>query len=203
MAEYKPGTYKASAIGKQGKEQTGQIEVEVTLSKEKIDDIKIVSYDQSVDHKKYGEIVTQAKDKIPADILARQSVDVDAVAKATMATNAIQLAVAKVLHENTVAYQPGTYTGTAKGRSDKKHDGTITVEVTVSENRIESINVVEYHQSTDNKKYGAAITEAKEKVPAGIVGANSLDVDVDVVTSATFASNALELAVARALAQAR
>ena len=118
-----------------------------------------------------------------------------------MASNALQLAVAKALHEATVAYKPGTYKGMAAGRSDKNHDGMVAVEVTVSENKIESINVLEYDQSIDHKKYGAAVTEAKDKVPAAIVAANSLSVDV--VADATFASNALELAVARALAQAR
>ncbi len=201
FAEYKPGTYKSVAYGKKDKKHTGKVEVEVTLSADKIEDIKVLEYEQSVGHKKYGPLVNEAREKIPAAMVASQTVQVDGVAKATMASTALQLAVARVLHDNTVAYKPGTYKGTAMGRSDKKHTGTITVEVTVSENKIEDIKVLEYEQSVSHKKYGAPVTEAKEKIPAAIVANQSLDLDA--VAKATMASNALELAVGRALEQAR
>ncbi len=201
LAAYKPGTYKATAIGKSDKKHSGEIEVEVTLSADKIEDIKVLKMEQSVDHKKYGPLVNRVKDEMPAAIVAKQSVQVDNIAKATMAGNALQLAVAKILHEATVAYKPGTYTGTAMGRGGKHHAGVISVEVTVSENKIENIKVTEYEQSVDHKKYGPVVTEAKTKIPMEIITKQSLEVDN--VAKATFASNALELAVARALAQAR
>lgn len=201
FAEYKPGVYKAQAYGKKTKKHSGLIEVEVTLSADKIEEIKVLGYDQSTDHKKYGPPVTEAKDKIPGAIIAGQSLEVEAVAKATLASNALQLAVAKALHEATIAYKPGTYKGLAHGRKDKKHSGLIEVEVSVSANKIENIVVLSYDQSVDHKKYGPAVTEAKEKIPAAIVANQSLQVDT--VADATLASNALELAVAKALAQAR
>ncbi|PID72477.1 MAG: hypothetical protein CSB34_02015 [Desulfobulbus propionicus] len=201
LAEYKPGTYKAAVQGKKSKKHSGLIEVEVTLAADKIEDIKVLTYEQSVDNKKYGPGVSQAKETIPAAIIANQSVNVDNVAKATFSSNALQLAVAKILHEATVAYKPGTYKGTAMGKDSKKHSGVVTVEVTVAENKIESINVLEFEQSVDHKKYGPVVTAAKEQIPAGIIAGNSLNVDA--VADATMSSNALELAVARALEQAR
>jgi uncharacterized protein with FMN-binding domain len=202
LAQYTPGTYKGSAIGRADNEHDGLVEVEVTVSESKIENIKVLTYHQSVDHKKYGAIVTEAQTKIPAQILEKQSLETDAITDATMATNAISLAVAKALTQAAAPkFTPGTYKATAMGRSDKEHDGMIEVEVTVSDSKIENINVVKYNQSVDHKKYGASVTEAKAKVPAQVLQKQNLDVDV--VTDATFATVALDLAVAKALQQAR
>jgi fumarate reductase flavoprotein subunit len=97
--KYTPGTYKASAYGRSDKKHKGLIEVEVTVSENKIDDIKVVSYDQSVDHKKYGQPVTDAKTKVPSHILEKQTLEVDVITDATFAGNAINLAVAKALQQ--------------------------------------------------------------------------------------------------------
>ncbi len=201
FAEYRPGTYKGSAIGKKNKKQSGLVEVEVTVSADKIEKITVLTYEQSVGNKKYGRSINQAKEVVPIAIIAKQSVNVDGVARATISSSALQLAVANALHKATVAYKPGTYRGTAKGRSDKTHAGSITVEVTVSENKIENIKVLEYEQSVTMKKYGKIVTEAKNKIPAEILARQTLDVDS--VAQATLASIGLKLAVARALAQAR
>ena len=198
---YKPGTYTASAYGKTDKTHSGLIEVEVILSANKIEDIKILTFDQSVDHKRYGPAVKQVEAEVPAAILTAQSIDIDGIAKATLASNAIQVAVAKILHEATVAYKPGTYQGSAMGRKSKDHSGVVSVEVVVSESKIESINVLEYEQSTDHEKYGPTVTEAKEVIPAAIIDKQSFGVDG--VVKATLSSTAIELAVARALAKAR
>lgn len=201
LAQYNPGTYKGAAFGRIDKKHDGNIEVEVTVTADKIEGIKILHYEQSVNHKKYGAQVTEAKTKVPTDLLAKQTLGVDAITKATMASNAIELAVAKALEQAvTKKYVPGTYKGEAYGRSDKKHNGHIEVEVTVSENKVEDIKVLTYEQSVDHKKYGASVTEAKTKVPAQILEKQSLEVDI--VTKATFASNAIDLAVARAIQQA-
>lgn len=202
LAQYTPGTYKGSALGRVDKKHTGVIEVEVTVSETKIEDIKVVTYDQSIKHKKYGAAVTDAKVKVPTTLLTNQKLGVDAVTKATMASNAIELAVAKALEQAVEKkYTPGTYKGEAYSRSSKKHNGHIEVEVTVSETKIEDIKVITYDQSIKHKKYGAAVVEAKEKIPSQILEKQSLEVDA--VTKATFASNAIDLAVARALEQAR
>ena len=202
IAQYTPGTYKASAIGRADKKHVGTIEVAVTVSESKIEKIDVVTYDQSVDHKKYGEPVNTAKTSVPAKILETQALGVDAVTKATMASNAIELAVAKALYQaSEKKYTPGTYKGSAYGRSDKKHKGLIEVEVKVSADKIEDVKVVTYDQSVDHKKYGEPVAAAKTAVPEQIVKTQSLEIDA--VTKATFASYAIDLAVARALEKAR
>lgn len=202
LAQFNAGTYKASALGRVDKKHSGEVEVEVTVSDSKIEDIKIVKYEQSTDHKKYGAPVTEAKNSVPAKVLETQALGVDAVTKATMASNAIELAIAKALNQAyAVNYKPGSYKGEAYGRSDKKHNGHIEVEVTVSESKIEDIKILGYEQSVDHKKYGEPVTEAKTSIPAQILETQSLRVDA--VSKATFASNAIELAVARALEKAR
>lgn len=202
FAQYTPGTYKGSAIGRADNEHDGLVEVEVTVSESKIENIKVVTYHQSVDHKKYGALVTEAQTKVPAQIIEKQSIETDAVTDATMATNAINLAVAKALALAAgPKYVPGTYKGSSLGRSDKEHDGMIEVEVTVSDSKIEKIDVLKYNQSVDHKKYGTPVTDVKAKVPAQVLEKQNLDVDV--VTDATFATVALDLAVAKALEKAR
>ena len=96
---YKPGTYKASAQGRKSKTHSGIVEVEVKVSDSKIEDIKILAYEQSIDHKKYGPSTVEAKEKVPASIIEKQSVDVDVVAKATISSRAIQIAVAGALEQ--------------------------------------------------------------------------------------------------------
>ena len=96
---YKPGTYKASAQGRKSKTHSGLVEVEVKVSDSKIEDIKILAYEQSIDHKKYGPSAIEAKEKVPAAIMEKQSIDVDVVAKATISCRAIQIAVASALEQ--------------------------------------------------------------------------------------------------------
>jgi uncharacterized protein with FMN-binding domain len=202
FAQYNAGEYTGSAYGRIDKKHNGEIEVKVTVSADKIEKIEVTKYEQSVDHKKYGDLVAEAKTKVPAGILEKQALGVDVVTDATMASNAIELAVAKALDKaSTKKYVPGTYKGSAYGRSDKKHNGLIEVEVTVSENKIDDIKVMSYEQSIDHKKYGKPVIEAKTKVPAQIKEKQSLEVDI--ITDATFAGNAINLAVAKALQQAR
>lgn len=199
--KYKPGTYKASAYGKKHKEHSGLIEVEVTVDANSIKNIKILKYEQSVDHKKYGKSATEAKDNIPAAIVKKQSVDVDVVSGATFSAVAIELAVARAIEQaSTKTYKPGTYKGSALGKKSKKHEGLVEVEVTVDANSIKDIKIVKYDQSVDHKKYGKGTTEAKTKIPNDIKAKQS--VNVDGITKATMSVNAIQLAVAKALEKA-
>ena len=84
--------------------------------------------------------------------------------------------------------KPGTYTAVAKGMFDG-----LTVDVTVTEDKIEKIEVKE-HQET------APGWPALEKVPAAIVEAQSLAVDG--VAGATMSSNGVKAAVEAALVEA-
>jgi uncharacterized protein with FMN-binding domain len=204
---YKDGTYEASAMGRKSKEHSGIVDVKVTIKADKIEAIEIVTYDQSLDHKKYGPMAVEAKEKVPASIIEKQSIDVDGVAKATMSSDGIKLAVAKALMQATNKYNDGTYKGKAMGRKskggkDKKaHSGWVEVEVTIAGGKIEKIDIPVYDQSLDHKKYGPIAKEAQEKIPAEIISKQSIDVDA--VSKATVSSNAIMLAVANALEQAR
>jgi uncharacterized protein with FMN-binding domain len=196
-AMYKAGTYKAEA---QGKSKKVPVTVEVTVSASAIKSIKVLSHKESVENKKYGPVVTDALTKVPASIVKANSVDVDAIAKATITSNAVALAVAKALNKAIASpkYKAGTYKAEAMGKSKKV---PVTVEVTVSASAIKSIKVLSHKESVENKKYGPVVTDALTKVPASIVKANS--VDVDAIAKATITSNAVALAVAKALEKAR
>lgn len=79
---FKAGTYKASVDGK-----NGPIEVEVTFSEHKIESVNVVSNET--------EGVSDASLKqIPADIVEHQSLQIDAIAGATVTSDAILTAVA-------------------------------------------------------------------------------------------------------------
>ena len=93
-AMYKAGTYTASAKGKSKKVP---VTVEVTVSASKIKSVKVLSHKESVTSKKYGAVVTDSLTKVPASIVKANSIDVDAIAKATITSNAVALAVAKAL----------------------------------------------------------------------------------------------------------
>ncbi|MBL1213372.1 MAG: FMN-binding protein [Ignavibacteriae bacterium] len=202
FAQYKPGTYKGSAVGRSDKKHSGEIEVEVKVNEKGIEEIKVLKYDQSVDHKKYGKAVVKAEEEVPANMTKKNSVDVDVISGATMSSIGLNLAVAKALEKASLnKYKAGTYKGASVGRSDKKHSGEIEVEVTVSENAITDIKVSKYDQSTDHKKYGKPVNEAKEKTPAAIVKGQSIDVDV--ISKATMSTSGIQLAVAKALEKAR
>jgi uncharacterized protein with FMN-binding domain len=199
---YSSGTYTGEAMGRKSKSHSGAVAVEVTVSDTAIENIKLTQYEQSVDHEKYGPPATAASEEVPAAIIGKQSLDVDAVSKATVSSNGIRLAVARALFQAAVPeYKAGTYKAQELGRKSKKHSGLVEVEVTVSETKIEDIKIVTYEQSVDHKKYGPPALEAKESVPAAIVAGQTLDVDS--VSGATVSSNAIMLATAKAIEQAR
>ena len=84
---------------------------------------------------------------------------------------------------------PGTYEGSAEGRF-----GTITVEVTVTEDKIENVTVKEHHDS-------AGVSDLPlSRIPEDIVAYQSLGVDT--VSGATLTSYGVINATANALEQA-
>lgn len=86
-------------------------------------------------------------------------------------------------------YTPGTYTGVGAGKN-----GDITVEVTFSAEKIESIRIVSHTETPSLSD--AAI----EQIPAKIVESQSLGVDA--VSGATYTSDGIVAAVADAVKQA-
>lgn len=89
----------------------------------------------------------------------------------------------------TSGYKAGTYTGVAKG-----YIGDITVDVTLSTDKIEDVKVVSHTETEDIG--GIAVN----KLPSQIVETQSIQVDT--VTGATFSSNAIIEAVTLALKSA-
>ena len=96
---------------------------------------------------------------------------------------------APVQAENADRFTPGTYTGVGAGKN-----GDITVEVTFSAEKIESIRIVSHTETPSLSD--AAI----EQIPAKIVESQSLGVDA--VSGATYTSNGIVEAVADAVKQA-
>ncbi len=88
-----------------------------------------------------------------------------------------------------VSFDPGTYTATGEG----KH-GSVVVEVSFSESRIEEVKVVEHGETEDISYLPLNV------LPAAIVESQS--VDVDAVSGATLSSQAVLSAVADAVEQA-
>lgn len=88
-------------------------------------------------------------------------------------------------------FTPGTYKGEATG-----FDGTIKVAVTVSEDKIEKVEVLE---QTETENLGGAALAA-DKLPQAVVDGQSAEVDA--VGGATMTSEAFVAAVNAALAQA-
>lgn len=86
-------------------------------------------------------------------------------------------------------YTPGTYTGVGAGKN-----GDITVEVTFSTEKIESIRIISHTETPSLSD--AAI----EQIPTKIVESQSLGVDA--VSGATYTSNGIVEAVADAVKQA-
>ena len=93
------------------------------------------------------------------------------------------------LADGEVSFKPGTYSGSTTGLHD-----TVTVDVTVSEHRIENVVVTEEHETIG---YGDV---AVELMPQRIVDAQSLKVDI--VSGASITSYAVLRATESALKQA-
>ena len=182
------GTYTAEAKG-----FASNVKVTVTLTESGIADVEL---DVSGETPAIGGA---AADALKAAILEKQSAEFDAVAGATVTSNAVKAALQMCLDEAAgVAawdgtYTAGTYTATAKGKI-----ADITVEVTFTENAIADVKVVS-HKETLGLGYGVS-TAPIDMFPGQIVENQTLAIDV--VTNATVTGNALLAAVADAVNQA-
>lgn len=77
-SDFKAGTYTGTGSGK-----NGDVKVEVKLSDKKIESVKVKEHSETAD------IVAPAVEKIPKEIVNKQSVDVDVVSGATLISDAI------------------------------------------------------------------------------------------------------------------
>ena len=182
------GTYTAEAKG-----FASDVKVTVTLTETGIADVTL---DVSGETPAIGGA---AADALKAAILEKQSAEFDAVAGATVTSNAVKAALQKCLDEAAgVAAWDGTYTAGAYTATAKGKIADITVEVTFTENAIADVKVVA-HNETLGLGYGVS-TAPIDMFPGQIVENQTLAIDV--VTNATVTGNAILAAVADAVTQA-
>lgn len=191
---FTPGTYTGTAQG-----YGGEVKAVVTVSDSKIETVELTGDDET------EGLGTKAIDKLPAIIVEKQSAQVDGIAGATVSSDAVTEAVNMALDQamtggeakaadtsaaDTNTFKAGTYHASADG-----YGGEITVTVTVSDTKIESIEV-----KGDDETEGIG-TKAIDKLPAIMVENQSAQVDA--IAGATVSSDAIVKAVEDALAQAR
>ena len=142
---------------------------------------------------------SRAIESMPATMVEANSVEIDGVTGATITSNAVSEAAKAALAQAGVeltaaapqeasSMTPGTYTATAAG-----FHGPVTVNVEVSEDRINAVTVTEENETPMVGK--TALSILSESIVAHQTTA-------DAVSGATFTSNAVNAAVEDALAQA-
>lgn len=187
----KAGVYEGKARG-----FGGEVTATVTLDENgKVTDLSVEGPDET------PKVGGAAIETLVAAILEAGSPDVDGVTGATYTSDAVINAVNGALEEagfrektdnsadGEITYIPGTYKGAGDGRG-----GMINVEVTVSENRIESITVGEHIETPGISDLPLS------RIPEEIVANQSLAVDM--VSGATLSSRGVVAAVTDALTQA-
>ncbi|MDO4549043.1 MAG: FAD-dependent oxidoreductase [Clostridia bacterium] len=189
---YTQGTYSA-----QGQGNNGPVQVEVSFDEDLIVSVVVT------DHGETPGISDPAISQIPDAIVSQQSLLVDTVSSATNTSRAILDAVEdcvvqaggdpqilKIASDFDAELVAGIYYASARGFT-----GYVDVYVTVDENSIVKVDVA---SCTDVPQNISRV--AIEQMPKRIVDAQSTRVDV--VTGATFTSNAIKTATAQALEQA-
>ncbi len=188
-------TYTGTAEGK-----NGDVTVEVVYEDDEIKSVTVT------DQQETEGIADPALEQIPEAIVKAQTPNVDTVSGATVTSQAIINATKAALesagvdvdsmgtatpHENVpVTYTAGTYTGTGEG-----YNGTVTLDVTFSEDGIKDIEVKE------SKETAHVGTVAYDILKEDAIEANGSGVDS--VSGATFTSKAYKDALADAAEQAK
>ena len=174
--------------------KNGDVVVEVLADRCTIYEVNVL------EHNETQGVGSVAVDRIPAAIVAANSIDVDAVTGATVTTDAIRAAVAKALRDAPfgqaaeeaapAAEEAPIGSAVLESTVDGKN-GPIVVEVTADGDTITDVKVLEH---SETQGVGSV---AVDWMPGRIVEANS--VDVDGVTGATITSDAIKTAVRRDL----
>lgn len=165
----------------------GDVTVTVVVEGDDIVSVTAVGADET------PGIGSNALEQLPGKIAEADSTDVDGVSGATYTSDAIKKAVDEALSSKGEATAPaapaaeGALTGTAKG-----FGGDVTVTVTVDGDDILTVEAV---GADETPGIGS---NAIEQLPAKIVEADSTEVEV--VSGATYTSNAIIEAVNAALA---
>lgn len=171
----------------------GTVTVKIT-----VDDAAVTAAEITADNETAAIGGAAAESLAAAMIGATSADDIEVVTGATITSTAVKEALGKALaaangeetaNDAPVAFTAGTYTGTAKG-----YNGAVEVTVTFSDTAVTEV-VVGANLETDHVG-----TVAFEPVIADILAANGTGVDV--VSGATFSSNAVRNAVNDAAEQA-
>jgi len=183
---YTPGSYSATAKG-----YGGNVTVTVTVDAKAITDVVIVGDSET------PNIGGEAIKAFPKAIVDAQSEEISAVAGATLTSTAVKEALGKALalargektEAKAIAFTPGTFTGTGKG-----YMGEVVLSVTFTDKAISDIAIVEQKETAHvgDGAYDIMFSEIKENTSTG----------VDLVSGATFTSNAVLTAVEDAATQA-
>ena len=167
-----------------------------------VEDGKIVALTVDDSGESYPVAREDSVDKVIEAILAAGNADgVDVNTGATFTCTAVVNAVNSILAENgdapaaEISFTPGTYDATANG-----YNGAVTVHVTFSENRIESIVTANAMVGGDNSETAHVGTVAFDTMIPEMIEANGTGVDG--VAGATFSARALREAVNDAAQQA-
>ncbi len=208
---FTPGTYQGAGEG-----HNGPVAVAVTVDSNSIRSIEITAHNET------KGLADNALKLVPQAIIKSQSLAVDSVSGATMASDAIKAAVAEALSGSGVdmallnsegpevnlpeiAMTPGVYTGTAYGKwAEGSNEGArfgspkviepISVDVTVDETSIVSIKV------TNCDDTAGFVEPSIERMEKEIVAQQSIGVDV--VSGCTMTCRGILSAVSTALEQA-
>ena len=187
---YIPGTYTATAQG-----FGGDVTVTITVDAKSITEVVIEGAQET------DGIGSRAVEELPEAIKSAQSEEVDAVAGATITSKAIQTAAGEALAqargeeaggEVSVKMVPGTYTAQAQGFAKAE---LLEVSVTVSEDKIESIEV-----NPDNGETATVLQSAIDLMIPRMIENQS--VTVDSICGATVSSNAIKTAAEAAVVEA-
>ena len=167
----------------------GTIKVAVTMEGDTIKAIK------TLEQKETRGLGTTAIMQLTKDIVAANSTDVDIVSGATLSSLAFTGAVRQAVEE-AMEFDPTVDVELAEneylGISDQGLGGRLMVKVTVEDGKITGIEVLEAHESEE-----IGVVAMDTQIPK-LVESNGEAVDV--ITGATITCNALNEAVAQAMA---
>lgn len=186
--KYTAGTYTGTAKG-----HSSDVKVTATFSSTEITKVEL---DVSGETEAIGGV---AAEELTKQIMKAQSADIDGVSGATETGNAVKAALEDAITQATgtteekAALKDGTYTETAAGFGVT---GLTKGEVTIKDNKIEDIKIVEETDSLTGQWFKVA----EEKLIPRIIEAQSTGVDS--ITGATTSSGAIKTIVSEAIEEA-
>lgn len=186
--KYTAGTYTGTAKG-----HSSDVKVTATFSSTEITKVEL---DVSGETEAIGGV---AAEELTKQIMKAQSADIDGVSGATETGNAVKAALEDAITQATgtteekAALKDGTYTETAAGFGVT---GLMKGEVTIKDNKIEDIKIVEETDSLTGQWFKVA----EEKLIPRILEAQSTGVDS--ITGATTSSGAIKTIVSEAIEEA-